>query len=288
MTVSRNSRRIALAIACTWLCAPALIGQLSLQASVDLALKNSPRVRVAQADLAKTLAAWQEARDAYIPVVTTQPGYGQSTGAPLGVPVIFSISAQSLVFSFQQRDNVRAADQAREAAQHLLERERIQVVQDATNTYIALDNAQTRRAVVRRELTLADQLVNVTSERIAAGVDAKVELPKSRRTALQIQLGALSLDDEIAFNARHLANLTGLPVGSIRTESSSIPELTPIRPSTTAADAADDQGIQALVAGARAKQYTAFADHRYMLRPQVTFGFNYSRVATSLSSYAAY
>ncbi|WP_419806661.1 TolC family protein [Terriglobus sp.] len=266
-----------------------LRAQLSLQSAVDLALKNSPRVRVAQADVAKARAAWQEARDAYIPAVSTTAGYGQSTGAPLNVPIIFSISAQSLVFSFQQRDYVRAADEARESAQHSLNREQIQVTQDTTNTYVALDNAQARKAVITRELDLAERLVTVTSERIDAGVDARVELPKSRRTAVQIRLAALQLDDEIAFNARHLANLTGLPASAIRTDTHSIPELAPIRAQGEANESiADDEGISALAATARSKQHQAFGDRRYLLRPQVTLGANYSRVATTLSSYSDY
>lgn len=285
--------RQKLTVAAAFLLASAFGGrdvhaQISLQTAVDLALKNSPRVLIARADLAKALAAWQETRDAYIPTVGTQPGYGKAAGAPLGLPIVFSVSAQSLVFSFQQRDYVRAAEQSREAAQHALDREQIQVVQDATNTYVALDNGQTRKTVMGRELEVANRLVTVTSERIDAGVDAKVELPKARRTLLQIQLGSLQLDDENAGNVRHLATLTGLPVASIRTESSSLPEFQVVRPSDESAIAADDAGIASLVASARAKQYAAFAERRYMLRPQITFVANYSRVAIGLSSYAQY
>lgn len=281
--------RILLAASCVLGGGEALRAQISLQSAVDLALKNSPRVHIAQADVAKARAAWQEARDAYIPAVTTTAGYGQSTGAPLSVPIIFSISAQSLVFSFQQRDYVRAAEEARESAQHALNREQIQVTQDTTNTYVALDNAEARRAIMRRELELADRLITVTSERIDAGVDARVELPKSRRTALQIRLAALQLDDEIAFNRRHLANLTGLPESGLRTDSRSIPALAPIRAQGEAHESlADDEGIAALAATARSKQHQAFGDRRYLLRPQVSLGAGYSRVDTGLSSYAAY
>ena len=277
------------AMACVLGSASLASAQLSLQSAVDLALKNSPKVRIAQSDVAKARAAWQESRDAYIPVVSTTAGYGQATGAPLGVPIVFSISAQSLVFSFQQRDYVRAADEARESAQHALNREQIEVTQDATNTYVALDNALARRKVMQRELELTERLVKMTSERIDAGVDAKVELPKSQRVALQIRLAALQLDDEIAFNARHLANLTDLPAAAIRTDSRSIPELAPIRASGTQNEAiADDEGISSLSATARSKQHIAFGDERYLLRPQITLVSNYSRVATGLSSYADY
>ena len=116
MRRSSFSRRCSLtATALIAICTPAA-AQISLQTAVDLSLKNSPRLRAAQADVDRARAAWQEARDSYIPVVSTTAGYGQSTGAPLNVPVIFSISAQSLVFSFQQRDTLRAMEQTRGAA----------------------------------------------------------------------------------------------------------------------------------------------------------------------------
>ena len=114
-------RRLALAaVSAAGFCTTFAGAQISLQSAVSLALKNSQRIRVAQADLAKARAARGEVKDAYVPVVATNAGYGQSTGAPLNVPVIFNISAQSLVFSFSQRDYLRSAQQSVEAAEHLL------------------------------------------------------------------------------------------------------------------------------------------------------------------------
>src|SRR5579875_1810136 len=88
---------------------PRAHAQLSLSTAVDLAVRNSPRVKMAEADLARALATWGVTKDAFIPYVATTGGYGRSTGAPLGVPVIFSISAQSLIYSFSQRDYIRSA-----------------------------------------------------------------------------------------------------------------------------------------------------------------------------------
>ena len=264
-------------------------GQISLQSAVTLALKNSPKIKMAQADLAKARAAHGETIDAYVPVVATQAGYGQSTGAPLNVPVIFSITAQSLVFSFAQRDFIRSAQQSMEAAEHLLRNQQIGVVEDTTNTYVALDNALQRQKTLREANSFADRLVSVTTDRIAAGVDAKVELPKSHRTATQIRLQRLQLQDEIAANTGHLALLTGLPEGGLSTDAASIPALKAQR--TDAVDnspAQDSEGIAAAFSNARAKQYAAFGDHRYLLRPQVSLSAGYSRVATELSSYGNY
>jgi len=264
--------------------------QISLQSAVNLALKNSPKVRIAQADYEKAQASRSELRDAYVPVVSTQAGYGNATGAPLNVPVVFSISAQSLVFSFSQRDYIRSATEAVRAAELILHNAQVEVVEDTTNTYLALDYGVERQKVMRESIGYADRLVAVTTDRIAVGVDAKVELPKSRRTATQIRLAALQVEDDIAANREHLARLTGLPAQSNETDRASVPEvhLGGTNSGTGMDDGPDSDGIKAAFATARSKQYVAFGDHRYLFRPQIALGANYSRVATSLSSYAAY
>ena len=261
--------------------------QISLQTAVSLALNNSPRIRIAQADLDKARAAHGEAKDAYVPAVSTQAGYGQSTGAPLNVPVIFSISANSLVFSFSQKDYIRSAEQAMVAAEHALRNAQIEVVEDTTNTYVALDNALQRRDVLGQESGYAGRLVTVSGQRVLAGVDAPVEVPKARRTATQIRLLALQVEDEIASDTTRLAQLTALPSSGLVTEPASIPQFDgpAIAPATTGGDG---EAVAAAFATARAKQYAAFGDSRYLLRPQIGLGANYSRVDTGLSSYASY
>ncbi|SEB36970.1 TolC family protein [Terriglobus roseus] len=266
------------------------VAQISLQSAVNLALKNSPRIRLAQADLDKARAARSEARDAYIPTVGVVTGYGQSTGAPLNVPVVFSISAQSLVFSFSQKDYIRSADQAVQAAELILHNNQVEVVEDTTNTYLALDYALERKSVLHESIAYADRLVSVTTDRISLGVDAKVELPKSRRTGTQLRLASLQTDDDIAANRQHLAQLTGLPATALVTDRNSVPAFTrsPANEEVDMDKLPDSDGIKAAFANARAKQYVAFGDSRYLLRPQIILAANYSRVATSLSSYLDY
>lgn len=284
----RHSRLLLAVVLCT-ACASAR-AQISLQSAVNLALKNSPKVRAAKADLDKAEAAKSESRDAYIPVVTTTAGYGQSTGAPLSVPVIFAMNAQSLLFSFAQKDYMRSTNQVVKAAELSLRNVEVEVVEDTTNTYLALDYAVERKRVLKESLDLADQLVTVTQDRIALGVDPKVELPKARRTATQLRLQSLQMDDEIASNRAHLAQLTGLPDASLLTDRGTVPaaQHTAQSPVTDSSSIPDSDGIRAAFANAQAKQYIAFGDSRYLLRPQIALAANYSRVAIGLSSYADY
>lgn len=263
--------------------------QVSLGTVVDLSLRNSPKVQMAKADLAKAQAVLSESKDAFIPRVTTDGGYGKSTGAPLGLPTIFSITGQSLVFSFSQPDYIRAARASVQATQHALFEAEIEVSEDASNTYIALDNALERQKVVKDEQDIAGRLVEVVNDRVNAGVDAHIEWVKARRTKVQLELQSLVIDDEINLDVTHLSQLTGLPKTGIAAVHSTIPKLTRPVPVRQGSDTvADSEGIKAAFAVADAKQHTAFGDRRYLFRPQIVLQANYSRVATSLSSYLAY
>ena len=88
-------------LACLAGMAPA---QISMTSAVDLALRSDPRVKMAQADVAKAQATLAETHDAYVPTIGVSGGYGGSTGVPLSVPVVFSISSQSLLFNFSQKE----------------------------------------------------------------------------------------------------------------------------------------------------------------------------------------
>ena len=263
--------------------------QISLSTAIDLALRDSPKVQLTRADLDKAHAALTEARDAYVPQIITTGGYGRSTGAPLGVPVIFSISGQSLVFTFSQSDFIRSARAALSASEHALAEAQIEVAEDTTNTYLALDNELKRRDVLRSERDLSARLVAVTGDRVSAGIDARVESTKARRTAAQIRLQALLLDDTLAADTRHLAGLTGLPATHLLTDRASIPMLArPLEAAPGNDTAADSEGVIAAFAIARSRELQAFGDRRYLLRPQVLLQANYSRVDAGLSSYLAY
>ncbi len=264
--------------------------QISLGTAVDLALRNSPKIRIAQADYAKAHAALGEARDAYVPSVSATGGVGKSTGAPLGVPVVFSLSAQSLVFARAQSDYIRAAREGLESTQHALSEARIEVAEDATNTYVGLSNAMQRRDVLKDESEIAHNLVDVTAERTSAGVDSQIELTKSRRTAVQIRLQALNTDDEIAGLKLHLAQLTGLQVGGLSILPQSVPSFIKPQPyQQQNSDAAPtSEGIVAAFAIAKSKQFSAEGDRRSLFWPQVAFEANYSRVNTAFSSYLDY
>ncbi len=266
--------------------------QISLSAAVNMALKNDPKVKIAQAEVARAQALLSESKDAFVPAVAANGGVGKSTGAPLAPPVVFSIAAQSLVYNSSQRDYIRAAHAGVNSAQLALDAARSDTVEDATNTYITLDNALQRRAVAAQALDFAHHLVTISEDRFAAGVDPHLDLTKSRHTEAEIQLQKLLIDDEIATQSAHLARLIEIPRRALTTDHNSIPVLEPPAPaSPDATESAGSQqliGISAAFAAARAKEYTAHGQRHYLLLPQVAFNAEYSRISTAFSSYTQY
>lgn len=252
--------------------------QVSLTTVVDLALRSNPKVLMAQADVDKARAQLAETHDVYLPIIVGGSGLGYSYGFPLGQPTVFNVGSQSLLFNYSQRDYIRAARAGLEAANFALKDARQILEEDVAITYIALDRAQQRKAALAAEYGFATRLVSIVEERLDAGQENAIELLKARRTAAQIHLLQIQLDNDIDTHADHLARLANLPSAQLTTLSDSIPRLGPPAPiSTPVSSLPDSPAVFAAMANANAKHYIAFGDSRYILRPQVAFVTQYSR-----------
>lgn len=258
--------------------------QLSLSSAVDLALQNSPKVKMAQADVLRARAALSETHDVFIPSVGASGGVGKSSGPPLAVPQVFTVSAQSLVFNFSQRDYIRAAHAGVAAAQLSLEEARNTVTEDVVNTYLQLDSAVRRQAAAHQAAAAAEQLGAIVQGRFEAGVDPHIEVTRAHRTGLQMQRQELSFEDEMETLSEHLSDQVGMRLTGADMLHSSIPASFP----EGAFRATDSPALRAAQASASSKEYNARAQSRYLLRPQFSFGASYSYVSTAFTNYDVY
>jgi outer membrane protein TolC len=236
---------------------------------------------MAQADVTKAQAALQELRDAYIPNVVGGSGLGPpSYGFPLGTPSLFNITSQSLVFSYSQRDYIRAARSSLNAANLALADVRQAVAEDAAITYLAVDRDTQRQAALRDQTGFAAGLVRIVQDRLDAGQDTPIGLTTARLTEAQIRLAMLRADDEAAADEAHLAQLVGLPAKGLSVATNSIPALTSPEPNNLIdSPQASSPAVDSAYAAARAKREIAFGDARYLFRPQISFAAQYSRFA---------
>ncbi len=259
--------------------------QLSLTTAVDLALRGNPRVLSATADLARAKAAVQEQRDVYIPNLTIGgTGYGRGFGYPTGTPTLINAQSQSLVFNFSQKDYIRASRAGYDAASLSLRETRQVVAEDVAVAYLSLAHDAARQATLRDEQGFADRLVTIVQDRLDAGQDTPSGLTAAQLTAAQIRLTTLRTEDDLAVDAQHLALLTGLPLQDVTVAPNAMPAIAPPDLSQAAIAAPASPGVIAAYAAARSKRQLAFGDARYLYRPSVTFGAQYSRYSTIQNS----
>lgn len=260
--------------------APAM-AQISFGGAIDLAVRNSPKVQMAQANVDKARAALAETHDVFVPNLVFGSAVGPpSYGFPLGQPSIFNVTSQSLVFSYAQRDYIRSARAALEAANLALRDARLAVAEDTAIAYLALDRDAQRKAALGEEANDAKHLVTIVQDRFDAGQDSAINLTTARLTAAQIRLAALRADDEASGDQDRLAQMIGLPARALTIASSSIPSLTASTNTPSGPLPASSPAVEAAYATAHAKRLIAFGDQRYLWRPQISFFAQYSLYST--------
>ena len=272
------------AIAAVLLSSVTGLAQISLTTAVDLAVRNNPRVKVAEADVDKARAGLSQAKDAYIPAVNVGAGLGNSYGYSTNPPTLFTVTGQSLVYNAGQIDYIRGARASLIAAQLSVKEAQNAAAEDAALTFIALDHDQEREAVLREQTGFANKLVNIVEERISEGHDTQMNLTAAKLSAAQVRLSRLRAEDATLDDRDHLARLMGLPATALKVEGG-----LPILPSLDLMKVSDaapmTPSVAAAFASAHAKQELAFGDNRYLYRPQLSLFFQYSRYATFANSF---
>jgi len=262
-------------------------GDVSLYTVVDLALRNSHAVHVAEADEQRTLAVWMETRDIYIPSFSVGSGLGYSYGFPLGNPTLFNVQSQFLVFSFSQPDYIRSAHAAAKAATLSLKDSRRQVILDASLNYIELNKTLAEIQALQQAMADTDKLVSVVQDRLNAGLESKMNLTQAKLTRAQIQLQRIHLEDHADELRKHLSGLTGLDPNTITPTASSVPPLPDLDFQGLISTENNAPAVQAAFATANARMYEAWGDKRAQNRPIVYGAFQYARFA-SFNGYDQY
>jgi outer membrane protein TolC len=255
--------------------------QLSFTSAIDLALRKSPRVKSAENDVQKAQSQLAVMRDIYIPSVVAGAGIGETHGITLSVPTIFNINAQSLVYSAQQRDYIRASRFDLKASGYALDEARAETEEDAAISWLTLDNSQRVMDALTEQYEFATKLVVVIQDRADAKLESELELLKARRGAAQIKLQQLQAQDDIEAARAHLARLTSLSPDQLAIAPESIPT-PPSQPVATAEFVATmplSPGILAVEANTEAKEQRARGDASYTWRPTINFAAQYGRIS---------
>lgn len=254
---------------------------ISFEAAIRMAVANSPRMKAAENDVKKAQAGVAAVRDMYIPSVMLSGGVGDAYGIMLTVPTIFTVTAQSLVYSQQQQAYIRGAKKDLEASRLALEETRQQVEEDAAITYLSLDTAEETKAALDEQYGDAEKLAAILQDRLRANLENELTVMEYRRGELQIKLASMDAADNAEDLRGHLAQLTGVAADELRIAPETIPAIS----AASVPDFADEgkwvdtPGIRAAAASDEAKAQRAKGDAEYTWRPQVSFGANYGRVS---------
>jgi outer membrane protein TolC len=256
--------------------------QVSLGTVVDLAQRNSTSVRAAFADVNRAAAVLSQSRDAVIPSInfgTGLPVFPEIgfTGQP---PSIWTATVQSLVYSPPQKRYIDAAGFGVQAAKARLKDAREQTALDASTAYIELDIVNRQLTDAMQQESFATKLVDIEQQRTEAGVDAASELLQAKLTAAQIKLNRIHLQARATVLEKQLSLLTGLPLGSIKVDHASIPEIPQVH-------GLDSQltvhGVQAAKFAALSKSTQARGDKEANYLPDLRFFVQYNRNTTILN-----
>ena len=264
-------------------CVPALAGaQVSLTTVVQMAERNSASVRMAEADVRKAQAGLSQSKDVIVPSVdfsTGLPVFPEVgfTGTP---PSIWTATVQALIFGFPQKRYIRAAHLGLDAATENLRDTENQVALDASTAYIELDTVNQELAAAKQQQEYASNLVEIEQKRADAGVDPFSDLLQAKLTAAQLDLNQLHLETRAKMLSKQLADLTGLPDGSIKSDRASIPQIPQISGDRPLRDATRESSAELM---AQSKQQLAKGDQEVSYLPQLAFGAQYNRNTTLLN-----
>lgn len=255
--------------------------QLSIPSAVDLAIRNNPRMKVAQADVARATAQLSQTHDVYVPTVNAGAGLGQAYGYSPYPPTLFSFNGGSLVYNPAQKYYIRSAKAGVDAAQHAFEEARDAVSEDTVQAILAVQHDQQRFAVVTQQSGYAANLVSIVQARADAGQASAIDLTQAKLTAANLRLALLHEQDTLATDLDHLARILGVSPASLTIDNDF--------PATPALDSSGGDAVTPAVASAYAnalaRQEQAKGDATFRFRPQVNLVVQYNRYATFTNSF---
>lgn len=260
--------------------AAAPAGDVSLYTIIDLALRNSKTVQIAEAEQLHARGTWNETRNAYIPNFSIGSGLGYSYGFPIGGPYIFNVGSNSLLFSFSQHDYIRSTSAALKAATLSVKNARQQVILDASLKYIELDNTLKQIAALNDAVAHTDTMVTIVEDRLHAGLESERSLTQAQLTRARIQLRAIQMEDHADELRRYLASMTGLDADAIIPAASTVPPLPDLDFHSLMRDEENSPVVQAALATAESRKFNAMGDKNQNYRPTVGMAFQYQLFST--------
>lgn len=219
-------------------------GDAQLDRLVQQAIDSSPGLQVAQARLAKAVAATRAAEAAEQPRVT---GDAQLMRQRYSENYMYSVlggteqsngtlqinGSWELDFFGRNRAAIEAAVGSARAAAAEADAARVLLATNVVRTYVQWARAQAQLDVARRTLAQREETLKLVRDRVAAGLDTQLELRQSEGGLPEARLQIEALDEQATLARHALDALVAVPGATTTLRA---PELRALRPVALAAE----------------------------------------------------
>src|SRR5438128_4720465 len=209
---------------CALLCA-ALLGvpevpaqdavSINLKQAVEMALRNSREVGLAQARYNVAQNTVDVNRSAFRPSLFTGSGAAYTHGFPQtpsgAAPSIVNASYLQTVFNPLLASQVRSADERREAQRLELEKTRNSVMLQSSSSYLELAKVRHSLDLMRTQRQSNARILEFTRQRLGEGRELPIEVTRAELNEARAEQKIVHLESRQRVLDRQLAALIGVP-----------------------------------------------------------------------------
>lgn len=258
--------------------------EVTFRRAVELALKNSTTMAIADADQRRAQQGYLETRNQFLPQMVLGSGLGYSHGFPLSLenaaPSILNLNTRQFLINAAQREFMKAAKSEMAAMTKLGDDRRAAVILETAMVYAELDKVLDSLKGLKQQEASAQRVEAVSRERLQAGVDPELEVTRARLGAARVRMAAEKAQGDAELLRTRLAQLTGLQADAIETVSESIPRLPGIEDrQALLAKALENSPSIKIAAEQAAAQAARAKGERKAMYPSVDFASQYALLA---------
>jgi outer membrane protein TolC len=204
-------------------------GPITFRQALELALQHSGVMGIAAVNQWRSLKAYQEARNHYLPQLTVGSGLGYSYGFPLtlegSAPSVVNFTSTQSLFNLSLKQFIKAAKIEWKAQSFDVQDKKNAVILDVALSYEQLDSVAQKIDALKKAQTAADKAVYTSQQRLKEGVDSQLDVTKSQLVAARIRLRIAEAEGQQDVLREHLSKIIGLPPAEISVVPGSLPEL---------------------------------------------------------------
>ena len=209
--------------------AAAAPSSITFREAVDLALQHSGVMGIAAVNQWRSMKAYEEARNHYLPQLTVGSGLGYSYGFPLtlegSAPSVVNFTSTQSLFNLSLKQFIKAAKIQWKAESLDVEDKKNAVILDVALSYEQLSNVGDKLITLKKAQDAADKAQYTSEQRVKQGIDPQLDVTKSQLVAARIRLRIAEAEGQQDVLREHLSKLVGLMPSEIEVVPDSMPAL---------------------------------------------------------------